>query len=57
LLPLGDVVECNGVASDGEVVERGDINEARSAPSVRHGLLIDQGQKPAQRGAATAVPP
>src|SRR5580658_8268077 len=41
----GDIVECAGVArADAEVVERG-IDESHSAFSVRHGLLIDQGQK------------
>src|SRR5258708_3030765 len=53
----GYVVECAGVArADAEVVERG-IDEPHSAPSVRHGLLIDQGQKtcPAWRGKARAA--
>src|SRR6266853_5186998 len=53
----GDVVECTGVArADAEVVERG-IDEAHGAPSVRHGLLIDQGQKtcPAWRRKARAA--
>src|ERR1700686_4581642 len=53
----GYVMERAGVArADTEVVERG-IDEPHSAPSVRHGLLIDQGQKtcPAWRGKARAA--
>src|SRR5271163_858372 len=53
----GDVVEYAGVTrADAEVVERG-IDEPHSALSVRHGLLIDQGQKtcPAWRGKARAA--
>src|SRR6266849_8446441 len=42
----GYVMECARVArADAEVVERG-IDEPHSASSIRHGLLIDQGQKP-----------
>src|SRR5260370_41241408 len=41
----GYVMECAGVPrADADVVERG-IDEPHSASSVRHGLLIDQGQK------------
>ena len=52
----GYVMECAGVArADAEVVECG-IDEPHSASSIRHGLLIDQGQKtcPAWRCKARA---
>src|ERR1700691_6281513 len=52
-----DVVEYARVTgADTEVVERG-IDEPHGALSVRHGLLIDQGQKtsPAWRGKARAT--
>ena len=50
-------MQCAGVVrADAEVVECG-IDQAHSAFSVRHGLLIDQGQKtcPAWRGKARAA--